>query len=527
MFKRFFIWLALSAVMFSCKQYKRNKQFAAVGHADIVRGEKLAKQYCRSCHLMPDPKWLDANTWDKGVLPAMGPYLGIFTHNFQKYRSGRNDPFLGPDYYPSQPLVSPEDWQNIIDYFTATSPDSLPAAPRTNDIIPLLRDFEPISHALERSPPASSFIKIDTTGIQSRIIVADLFSRKIYWLDSSMTLVDSMRTSATIVDATKQENNATYLVDIGDINPNNKKLGSIGSLLTVPEKEGHFAFNKTIKDLARPVQLSIDDFNNDNRPDLLVCEFGFMKGSLSLFVSGEGDNYMKKEIRNVAGAVKTYVDDDNKDGHPDIWALFAQGNEGIFLFTNTGDGTFTEKQVLQFPSVYGSTFFEMVDFNNDGYKDILYTCGDNADYSPILKYYHGVYIFLNDGANNFKQAFFYPINGCYKALARDFDNDGDLDIAAISFFADYKNRPDEGFVYLSNGGDLQYSPFSIPEARRGRWITMDAGDLNRDGWTDIILGNFTYGPVIIAGENNWEKGGHFLLLYNRLKRRNVKQVLTH
>jgi tetratricopeptide (TPR) repeat protein len=48
------------------------------------------------------------------------------------------------------------------------------------------------------------------------------------------------------------------------------------------------------------------------------------------------------------------------------------------------------------------------DFNNDGYKDILYTCGDNADYSSnVLKSYHGVYIFLNDGHNNFSQKYFF------------------------------------------------------------------------------------------------------------------------
>jgi mono/diheme cytochrome c family protein len=56
------LWLALTAVMFSCKQYSRNGQFAAVKYADIVRGEALAKQYCQSCHMLPDPQWLDAAT---------------------------------------------------------------------------------------------------------------------------------------------------------------------------------------------------------------------------------------------------------------------------------------------------------------------------------------------------------------------------------------------------------------------------------------------------------------------------------
>jgi hypothetical protein len=196
------------------------------------------------------------------------------------------------------------------------------------------------SYSLEKFPPAISFVRIDTSGDQSRIIVADLFSRKMYWLDSSMTLLDSITTYATIVDAITLDNNTTYLCDIGEINPNNRKLGSIGPLTNDTAKKRYKLFTRTIKELARPVQLSIEDFNNDKRPDLLVCEFGFMKGSLSLYTSGKSNNYTKTDIRPVAGAIKTYVDDYNKDGHPDIWALFAQGE--YFCYKYWQPRTFTE-----------------------------------------------------------------------------------------------------------------------------------------------------------------------------------------
>ena len=96
-------------------------------------------------------------------------------------------------------------------------------------------------------------------------------------------------------------------------------------------------------------------------------------------------------------------------------ALFAQGEEGIFLLQML-NGNFEQKEVLRFPPVYGSSSFELVDLNNDGFPDIIYTCGDNADYSRVLKPYHGVYIFLNDGKNNFTQKYFYHIDGCYKQL---------------------------------------------------------------------------------------------------------------
>jgi len=33
---------------------------------------------------------------------------------------------------------------------------------------------------------------------------------------------------------------------------------------------------------------------------------------------------------------------------------------------------------------------------------------------------------------------------------------------------------------------------SFQEAARGRWVVMDAGDLDEDGDTDLVLGSFVY-----------------------------------
>jgi hypothetical protein len=231
-----------------------------------------------------------------------------------------------------------------------------------------------------------------------------------------------------------------------------------------------------------------------------------------------GNNkFARHVLRGLPGTIKAYIQDYNHDGLPDLWVLFSQGEEGISLYTNKGNGQFVEEEVLRFPSVYGSSSFELADFNKDGYPDIVYTCGDNADFSPILKPYHGVYIYLNDKTNHFKQKFFFPINGCYKAIARDFDGDGDLDIATISFFADYVKQPEEGFVYLKNTGNFNFLPYTTAQATRGRWLTMDAGDIDGDGKTDLVLGNFSIGPVIKNSKVDWKQGPQFILLKNMIK----------
>jgi hypothetical protein len=222
-------------------------------------------------------------------------------------------------------------------------------------------------------------------------------------------------------------------------------------------------------------------------------------------------------IRAAQGAIRVIVNDYNHDGLPDIWCLFAQGDESIWQFTNLGGGKFSEKQVLRFPPIYGSSYFELDDFNHDGYPDILYTCGDNADYSTILKPYHGIYIFLNDGKDHFTQKYFFPVNGAYKAMARDFDGDGDLDIAGISFFPDFIHQPEESFVYLENRGNFSFRPYSFPEAASGRWLTMDIGDIDGDGRPDILLGNLSIAPSFITQHVDWQHQAPFLILKNQYK----------
>src|ERR1700753_884505 len=116
--------------LFGCGRLTRNRSHAQVPMASIQKGKELAAVYCGSCHGVPDPALLDSRSWEKGVLPAMGPRLGIFYHRYETYPATHGDPSIGNDFYPSKALLKPEEWQHVLDYYSATSPDTLPGQSR-------------------------------------------------------------------------------------------------------------------------------------------------------------------------------------------------------------------------------------------------------------------------------------------------------------------------------------------------------------------------------------------------------------
>ncbi|MEI8074087.1 MAG: FG-GAP-like repeat-containing protein [Bacteroidota bacterium] len=503
----FFILLLAS----SCTQNNNGKP----SDERIAEGKKLAELNCQSCHLLPNPNWVDAKTWEAGVMPAMGPRFGIFEYKGKRYNYSKYDLSLPSGYYPSKPTLTDDQWQKIIDYYvTMAQKKNESKQVRQYPIKNELPLFNAIVPDLKLGVPSTSFVKIDETSKDFPFIVSDVIKHEIYRYNKDLKQVDSTITRGPVVNI-EMKQNEWFTCDIGMLNPNNDKLGSGRKIgIGTDGKMQQTFVQPLISQLQRPVQLTTVDLNKDGKDDILACEFGFLTGQLSWMENKGGGKYEKHILRPLPGAMKTIIEDYNHDGLPDIWVLIAQGDEGIFLYTNQGNGKFVESRVLRFPSINGSSSFDMVDMNNDGFKDIIYTCGDNADYSLVLKPYHGVYIFLNDGKNQFTQKYFYPLNGCYKAIARDFDNDGDLDIATISYFADYQNQPEEGFVYLRNDGNFDFKPFSLPITQKGRWLTMDAGDYDHDGKIDLILGNFSVAPSFIKSKVDWKKGPIFMVLKN-------------
>jgi hypothetical protein len=492
------------------------KQSGTEGADSISADEKLARQYCGSCHLYPEPELLDRNTWLRGVLPVMGPKMGIYEHRGEVYTMHeRGDtPLLRTKIYPDKPMLSSADWQRILDFYGSRAPETRPQQVRNMGIGGNKGLFSPQLPERSSQGPMAVFTKIDPA--RKLIFFGDGNDNTLHTYDASLKKLSSLKLSGSPAWIDEPAAGQLQVTTLGSIFPSSKREGGLLSLRI--DGAGKLSGgNALMENLQRPTQVQEADFDGDGRKDKVVNAFGHLEGEL-YWLPG-GDMAKKKVLRAEPGAIHTKIVDHNGDGKPDLMTMFCQGREGIYLSENQGNGEFREKRLLEFLPVNGSSGFDWVDMNGDGHKDIVYTSGDNADYSIVLKHFHGVTVYLNDGKGAYTQQWFYPINGCYKALCRDFDLDGDMDILTLSFFADYAEQPNEILVYFENQGNMQFLPTQVDGYQNGRWLTADAGDVDGDGDEDIVLGNFSQGPGQVPREaiGHWVNSPGFMLLRNNAR----------
>lgn len=472
------VCLLLLLLIYACTADRSRKGPKPTG----LSGKELAEIHCAGCHLFPAPDLLDKSAWENGILPEMA------------YRLGMRDPLeklavLAPDEiitvlraasYPDGPVLASEDWQKIIRFYVGNAPEKPLPQELKSPVGAGLPFFEvrPLAEKMDVLPMVS-LVKIDET--DGCIYAGRREKRMLEVYDRSLKKIESLPVSSPLSDMALSKGQGLMALQMGTMEPNDLCNGQLIAIDAQKQKV------VLLDSLQRPVQMTVIDLNGDGIADYLVCQYGNETGKLCWY---DGKNMQEHVLKIQAGARNTVVQDMNNDGRPDIVVLMCQAREGISVWYNLGKDVFEEHFILQFPPVYGSSYFTLADMNADGRPDILYTNGDNADYSYSLKRYHGLRIFMNEGNDRFAEKFFYPVYGASKVAAADFDSDGDLDLALIAFFPDEHQKPNEGFLFFENRGDLHFDVSTFKEAASGHWLVMDTGDVDGDGRPDIVLGSF-------------------------------------
>ena len=233
------------------------------------------------------------------------------------------------------------------------------------------------------------------------------------------------------------------------------------------------------------------DYDNDGFTDLML-------GNILFHNNGDGTfTKIKSATRPVGPGV--WADFDN-DGFLDFFRTSGAGE----LFRNKGNGEF-EKIATSLNPVAKSRASAWGDADGDGNIDLLVT--NYEDWEKNISYPN--VICRNTGNGSFsppgklRKDFFWRSRGANWA---DFDNDGDLDF----YISNYRLMPNELYVNDGKGNfDEQAKTHGVagnsddkptikgkwPYKSHGHTIGSCWGDLNNDGFLDLVVVNFSHQPV--------------------------------
>ena len=453
-------------------------------------GEELAKIHCASCHSFPEPSALPKEIWLKNVLPKMALRFGYgdYMKEMLSHPTEEMMRITESGVFTNNPTIAKEDWEKIVKYYSEKAPEVLPVNKKIK--LENIKEFEVETTVI--SDKQIVMTKFDDLSKQILVGVAE--QNKLISIDDKGKIISTQNFSSPIVDIQNSKILGKLYLEVGKLDPYDLAFGK----LKTSNKE-------LLTKLHRPVNLLLADLNEDGIEDFVISNFGNLFGNLTWY---DGKTLKENLLLNDPGARVVYHVDFDNDGKKDLVVLMTQAKESIVFFKNTGKGEFEMKNILNFPPYFGSSYFELKDIDSDKDLDIIYTNGDNADLSIVPKPYHGLRIYLNDGKQNFKENYFYPMNGASKVCSEDFDSDGDLDLAVISFFS----YSDPSFLYFNNTGNLKFSSFTINNISKEKWLTMDAADIDSDGDKDLVLGSFNRG----YSQNKKSKIGSVIYLKNKL-----------
>ncbi len=279
------------------------------------------------------------------------------------------------------------------------------------------------------------------------------------------------------------------------------------------ERDTRFGFS-TQRAMQIPIQhataTAIGDLNGDQRPDLAVAVHqgtDSMTTDSALYF-GTGGRKFKRNRDELPTTGATHVVIARPDKNQPARAVFCNSIGGtvaeavpIQVYWGSQDGFQTDRVwTIPFTSGYEST---AADLNRDGYTDLIAINSGHAGEVALKNPHLGVNIFWGDrdGFNLDKRRTVLREFNLGTSNVADLNRDGYLDLVLGQFDPSRPGRQTELIVYYGGENGFARDRRVAIEAP-GRSISTVLADFNRDGWLDVAVNSYYKNLVRIF----W--GGH-------------------
>jgi enediyne biosynthesis protein E4 len=253
----------------------------------------------------------------------------------------------------------------------------------------------------------------------------------------------------------------------------------------------------------RGPKIAVADVNNDGLEDFYVC--GAKKQAGALMMQRPGGSFIAGDMALFSRyAMCEDVDatffDANGDGALDLWVV-AGGNEpppnnmayADRLYLNDGTGKFALSENA-FPALYeNKSCITVADIDKDGDTDVFIGTLSGINNYGVAQTSH---LFINDGKAKFtldadKSMALSNIGMVTAASFTDVNNDSWPDLVLAGEWMPVK-------IFINNKG--RFTAKDI-DASTGLWQTIYPADVNGDGYTDMLAGNWGHNTKLWSGKN--------------------------
>ncbi|WP_020599873.1 FG-GAP repeat domain-containing protein [Spirosoma panaciterrae] len=271
----------------------------------------------------------------------------------------------------------------------------------------------------------------------------------------------------------------------GDSRPDLALVSGINNSIRLLRNLGNSTFTQfsQLQLSSVPFTIQAGDINLDGTPDLIVTSWSANQ-LIVLINTGQGQFKAPSTIGSVGLNLNIAIKDVSGDGVPDLLTPDAV-HTYILVWRGRGDGTF--ERSIQYQVGAGPSRLAVEDINHDGWPDLAILNRDNSTATILLNRNQGLF-----GSANIIPA------GANTSTLTDLDNDGYADLIGLT--GDTTSVHGNALYIYRNQRDGTFAK-PIYQAIGVQSNALTTGDVNNDGWNDLVSTNYNNNSISVMLNN--------------------------